>query len=454
MNLFDLAYGLGIGVTAPAWLLVPKWRRKVFEARRNRMAHEPGRQTSHPAVMIHAVSVGELNATPAMVSMLEQARPELRFIISTTTQTGFDRANELYGNNPKISVIRFPIDFSAAVRRLLDSQRPTAIVLLELEVWPNFMRACAHHEIPVILVNGRLTRGSYRGYRMIGPISKPMFRQLAAVCAQEQLYADRFEKLGAVADHVRVTGAMKFDTAQIADRIAGDEQLAKEVGLRPGTETVWVCGSTGPGEEPIVLDAYGELLKTRAGLRLVIVPRKPERFDEVAELIRSRGYMLIRRSTNRGSKLQTQEPTVAKADAPPIVLGDTMGELRKFYSLGDVIFVGRTLVDLGQKQHGSDMIEPAALAKPVIVGPFTGNFTEVMNRFREAAAMREVHPAKEAPAQQLLRDAVMEILTSPDKGAAMGRAAQEVVRNNQGATARNVETILTYLVSPVRAGRS
>ena len=337
MNLFDLGYGLGIGLSSPVWLAVPKWRRKVLEARANRMAHDPGRQTSHPAVMIHAVSLGEINATVELVRLMEQARPDLRFVISSTTQVGFEQAQKLYGQNPKATVIRFPLDFSSAVNRLLDAQRPTAVVLMELEVWPNFTKACAHHEIPVVVFNARLTYKSYRNYRLAFPLTKPTFRRLSYVCAQDQEYADRFIKLGVAPDRVRVTGTMKFDTAQVASQIPGADQLATEVGLRPQKEKIWVCGSTGPGEEQIVLDAYADLLRSYPGLRLAIVPRKPERFDLVAELIRSRGYMLVRRSQNRGSPVRTEEPSAAKNDAPPVVLGDTMGELRKFYSLADLV---------------------------------------------------------------------------------------------------------------------
>jgi 3-deoxy-D-manno-octulosonic-acid transferase len=407
------------------------------------MGREPGRQTSHPAVMIHAVSVGELNATSSLIQMLAQARPELRFIVSTTTATGWDRAQELYGKDPKVSLIRFPLDFSGAVNRMLDAQRPSAVVLLELEVWPNFTRACARQEIPIILVNGRLTPTSYRNYKLGGALTRAMFHRLMLVCAQEETYARRFIGVGAQPDRVRVTGTMKFDTAQIAQVIPGADELAKNVGLKPGIEKIWVCGSTGPGEEQIVLDVYARLRLTYPGLRLVIVPRKPERFNEVAELIRSRGYPLIRRSEARVKPVSPQ--TESGADQPAVVLGDTMGELRGFYSLADVVFVGRTLVDLGPRQRGSDMIEPAALAKPMVIGPFTDNFAEPVNRLREADGVIEAQPTGDADASQVLYSALAELLAAPDRALEMGRRAQEVVRKNQGATARNVEAVLTFL---------
>jgi 3-deoxy-D-manno-octulosonic-acid transferase len=445
MTAYDVAYSLGLVLGAPYWLLRPSVRKKVLEAFALRMGRERGRQSSHPAVMIHAVSVGELNATTAMVRMLADARPELSFIISTTTSKGWERAEQLYGTDPKVTLVRYPLDFSGAVQRMLSAQRPSAVVLMELEVWPNFMRACAAQEIPVIVANGRLTPGSFKNYRLGALVTRPMFARLSFVGAQEDNYAQRFITLGVPADRVQTTGVMKFDTAQVAARIAGSDELASNVGLKPG-ERIWVCGSTGPGEERIILDAYRKLLATHSDLRLVIVPRKPERFDEVAQLIRDSGFALVRRSQTRESKsaIPNVNPS-SETDARAVILGDTMGELRAFYSLATVVFVGRTLVDLGHSQHGSDMIEPAALAKPVIAGPYTSNFAETMNRFREASAMREVFPSHETSATEVLRSAVDELLISPDAGAEMGRRAQEVVRQNQGATARNVEAILTFL---------
>ncbi len=401
--------------------------------------------------MIHAVSVGELNATSALVRILAENRPDLRFVISTTTKTGWERSKELYGQDEKVSLIRYPIDFSWAVKRVLDAQRPSAVILMELEVWPNFTSACAAQEIPIILANGRLTAKSYRNYRIAAPLTSGMFSRLSLVCAQEQVYADRFIHAGVPQDRVRVTGTMKFDTAQIATRIAAASEIATSVGLKPGSERIIVCGSTGPEEEKIVLDAYAELLRTNPGLRLVLVPRKPERFDEVAELIASRGYEITRRSKVRDNPMKS---SATEGGSAAVVLGDTMGELRAFYSLADVVFVGRTLVDFGASQHGSDMIEPAALGKPVIVGPYTGNFTEVMNRFREAGAIIEIRSDAQTTPSRVLQEAIAELLASPARRNELGQKAQEVVRANQGATARNVEAILGFLPAAQRTNSS
>ncbi len=430
-NLYDILYGAGVALSAPVWLLRTRARKKVLGAFSNRMGHVEPRQGDEPLVLIHAVSLGEINATRKLVDELAGERPELKFVVTSTTDTGYNRGLELYRNNPRVQVVRFPLDFSSAINRLLDAVRPAVVVLMELEVWPNFMKLCESRGIPVILVNGRVTESSFRNYLRVAPVTKRMFSRLATVCAQEQQYAQRFIQMGAPPDRVEITGTMKFDTAQVAQRIAGDDELAGSLGLQVG-EPLWVCGSTGPGEEQVILDVYRELLRDHPELRLAIVPRKPERFDEVAEMISSGGFELVRRS-------QVVAGKAGIISRKAVVLGDTMGELRKFYSLARVVFVGRSLVDLGKKQHGSDMIEPAALAKPVIVGPYTTNFAEAMNAFRACDAMCEVHDA------ETLRQAVEKLLAAPAEAAAMGARAQQVVRQQQGATRRHVEKVLSFL---------
>jgi len=430
-NIYDILYGMGATLSAPFWLLKGKARRKVFSAWQERMGQAEPRVGDAPLVLIHAVSLGEINATRKLVEELAIKRPDLHFVVTSTTETGFNRGLELYRNNPRVRVIRFPLDFSSGIRRLLDAVRPAMAVLMELEVWPNFMAQCQRRQIPVILLNGRVTESSYRNYRRASLFTKLMFSRLAAVCAQEKLYAQRFIEMGVPAERVKVTGTMKFDTAQVASDIDEADELAESLGLKAG-EPLWVCGSTGPGEEQILLEIYASLLRKSPQLRLAIIPRKPERFDEVAEMICAGGFELVRRSDVRDGK-----PGVVSRSA--VILGDTMGELRKFYSLARVVFVGRTLVDLGKKQHGSDMIEPAALAKCVIVGPYTTNFAEVMNAFREGDGIREIADATD------LEQAVESLLASAVAARDMGARAQEVVRQQQGATHRHVEAVLAFL---------
>lgn len=478
INGYDILYGLGLGISAPVWLLMPAARRKVLEALTQRKGHVPTREGEEPAVMIHAVSVGEMNATRAMVDQLRQKRPGLRFLITTTTITGLERAKTLYGNMPEVTVARFPLDFSPWVRRMLLAQRVKMAVLIELELWPNFLKVCRQMGIGVALVNGRITRGSHANFSRGKWLAKKMFGSLAVLCAQDEEYARQFKSLGAPADRVKVTGTMKFDTAQAGTTVAGADELAEAMGLG-GDQPVWVCGSTGPGEEQVILSAYRALLAKHPTLRLVIVPRKPERFDEVAQEIIDAGFGLVRRSgrpvpgrsgragggmpraasdgagTNAAAGSEASGPaTPAEMNrdkpgafppaalshaGPVVVLGDTMGELRKFYAIARVVFVGRTLVDLGAKQHGSDMIEPAALGKPVIVGPFTGNFTDVMRRFRASNAMGEI-----ATTEQLI-ERTDQLLAGADQADAMGQRARQVVIDGQGATSRHVDEILKLL---------
>ncbi len=428
---YDIAYWLGLGVTAPVWLLIPKARRKVFKAFRERDGRvtPPPTVPAVPSVMIHAVSLGEMNATPALVDHLRRRLPELRFVISTTTDVGYDAAVRHYGKQPDVTLIRYPLDYSLAVRRTLDLMQPTVAVLLELEVWPNFVRECEQRNIPVVIANGRISGRSFPSYRRVRFLVAPMFRRLSFVGVQEATYADRFIRLGVPADRVEVTGIMKFDSATLAEQIDGAADLGRSLGLRPGEELIWVCGSTGPGEEEAALRIYASLRSKFPRLRLVIVPRQPGRFDEVADMIRRANLPLLRQS----------RPDAAPADASPVVLGDALGHLRKFYSIADVIFVGRSLVDLGSKQHGSDMIEAAALAKPVVVGPFTGNFAEAMNRLIEADAIRI------AQTESDLGDKLAQLLSDPQAAKGMAQRAQQVVRDQQGATARNAEKILEHL---------
>ena len=418
LNRYDLAYAAGLIASAPAWLPHPKSRDKVLTALGQRMGHVRPRDDGRPCVLIHAVALGEMNATAELAKQLRARRPDLAVVVSVTTETGYARGRQLYPVASGVQLVRWPLDFSPAVNGLLDAVRPTVVVLIEGELWPNFLLRCEQRRIPVVLVNGRVTPSSFRNYRRFRSVTAAMMRRLAAACVQDEGYAQQFRQLGAT--NVTVAGTMKFDTATVADRVDGDEQLAAACGLSPG-EPVWVCGSTGPGEEDIILDAYARLTAADARLRLVIVPRHPQRFDAVAELIRARGLPLFRRSTNSGAG---------------VVLGDTMGELRTFYSLATVVFVGRSLVDLGHRQRGSDLIEPAALGKPVATGPWTHNFADAVRAFRAADAVAQVTDAA------TLAAAVGRWLADPVAARDTGRRAQAVVRQCQGATARHVDVIL------------
>ena len=435
INLYDIVWGLGVGITAPYWYLKPAAREKVRKAFRQRMGRDIETRTGdEPCILIHAVSLGEMNATRALVQKLRDMRPGLRFVISSTTETGYTRGQELYVAAADVELIHYPLDFSSAISRVLDATRPDVVVLMELEVWPNFVKRCQQRGIPVILANGRLTTESYKRYRWGGPVVRTMFGRLTLVCAQDDTYGVRFRDLGVPHHHIVITGTMKFDNANLAPPPNTAFLKASRLGVQVGYEQLWVCGSTGPDEEDIILRVYRSLLKRHTLLRLILVPRHPQRFDEVADIIRDHKFDCVRMTA-----IDAGDQPPPPSAIPPVVLIDKMGVLREFYSIADVVFVGRSLVDLGPRQHGSDMIEPAALGKATLVGPYTSNFADAMIKFRAAQAMYEVAN------EESLEQSVGVLLSTPSEAKLLGRKAVEVVRREQGATARHARVIMQIL---------
>ena len=428
LNAYDLAYYAALGATWPAWAIRRRTREKVRDAFASRVGRARPRKGNNAAVLVHAVSVGELNAARALVDAFQSRRPGLHVIVTTTTTAGDALARERYAGRADVTVLRFPLDLSPAIDRLLDATRPAMVVLMELEVWPNFMRHCADRKIPVVVANGRVTEPSCRKYRLLGPIGAAMFGRLAAAIVQSEAYAERFVAMGVPRERVDVAGTMKFDAAPADAHVDGADALARDLGLDRG-EPLFVAGSTGPGEEAIVLDVYRAMLAAHPSLRLALVPRKPDRFDDVARLIVARGFDCVSRSTTRDDK----------RGRPGVVLIDTMGELRKAYALARVAFVGRTLVDLGPKQHGSDMIEPCALGVPTIVGPFTGNFEEPMRALRAADAIVEVND------ESTLREKVGRLLSDRAASNELGERSRHVVHAGRGALERHLAILLPIL---------
>ncbi|MGB9624439.1 MAG: 3-deoxy-D-manno-octulosonic acid transferase [Phycisphaerae bacterium] len=441
--LLDCAYGIAGLACLP--LLV--YQRFVLGKRRGgwrqRFGRLPPRKAGPPCIWIHAVSLGETNATRGIVEAIRKELPDREVVISTTTDTGYARAKELY---PDLYVFRYPLDFSWVVRRVLDTIRPAVIVLMELEVWPNLVLLASDRGIAVAVANGRLTEErTMRRFRkpVVRRLARRMFGRLAWVGAQNATYAERFRELGVPADRLHVTGLLKWDTAQVADTLPGTEALRTATGIAvrgPHTPDgdrpfLWVCGQTGPGEEEVVLDAYRLLRERWPAMQLAVIPRKPERFDEVARLIAKQGWSYVRRSEH-------PDGAGPPAGRPDVILGDTMGELRKFYCLADVVFVGRSLVPMG----GSDVVEVAALARPIIVGPHTENFADSVAELRAAGAIVVCPTGADDPAAaRTLAELVAGLLTGEAAGA-MGLAARRVVQENQGVTQRTV-TALVDLVN-------
>jgi 3-deoxy-D-manno-octulosonic-acid transferase len=388
----------------------------------------------HPdkrCIWLHAVSVGEVNAAKTLLNSIEERFGDFEIVVSTTTDTGFARASALSGE--KWSVSYFPFDFSLVMTRAFRRIHPTLCLLMELEVWPNFIHTAHRRSVPTVVVNGRISDKSFARYRRVKHLTRCFFGQIDLALAQTQEYADRFEELGCPPDHVVVTGSLKYDTAQIVDRVDGADVLAKQLGLE--STRLWVAGGTGDEEEKLILDVYKQLIEhpSLADLRLVVVPRKPERFNEVANLIRQAGFHLIRYSERKG----VREPIINHQSSiiNAVVLGDTMGDLRRFYSIATIIFVGRSLVPMG----GSDMMEAAALGKCTMFGPHTFNFRQTVDALLARQGAVQVNDTRE------LLAAMEKCLSDPPYAQAIARNGREIIKKNQGATAKTLEHIVTLL---------
>lgn len=391
-----------------------------------RMGKLARKHSDKPCIWIHAVSVGEVNATRTLVAALTRQLPDCEVVISATTDTGLARAQTLYG--AAHAVFYFPFDLSWVMARAFKKLRPAAVLLMELEVWPNMAAIAQAQNVPLLVVNGRLSDKSFPKYQKIRFLIAPMFKRVTGVLAQTDEYAQRFIALGCDSGKVRVTNSLKYDTAQTDGTVEGADVLAAQVNL--GTEGLWLAGGTGPGEEKIVLDVF-KLLKAEnalGDLRLAIVPRKPERFDEVAALIDAAGFGYVRYSELK----HADRPVSGK---PTVILGDTMGDLKKFYSLATVVFVGRTLVPMG----GSDMMEPTALGKCTLFGPHTFNFKQTVE------ALRTGQGAIEVTDQTQLAEQVRRCLTDAAFAAQIARNGQCVIRQNQGATQKTVNAVTSVL---------
>lgn len=375
-------------------------------------------ESSKETIWLHAVSVGETLAAVPLVKALQEKYPERRLLITCMTPTGSERITAAFGDSVDHSYA--PYDTPGAVARFLQRVQPKMLIIMETELWPNTVAACYKRQIPVILANGRLSEKSARGYARVSKLSGPMVAQLTAVAAQHGDDGGRFTALGLPAEKLHITGNIKFDLELNAQIRQSAEALRQQWGgahQRP----ILLAASTHRGEDEIILHAFNLIKQSVNNALLVLVPRHPERFNQVGDLCLDAGYSLARRSNNDST------------DNADILLGDTMGELMTFFGACDIAFIGGSLVANG----GHNMIEPAAWGKPTLSGLSVFNFAEVSRLLAEAGGLSLVEDAA------VLAETVIELIQNRQQARQMGQSAQQVAEANRGA----LERLLTVIDS-------
>jgi 3-deoxy-D-manno-octulosonic-acid transferase len=379
-------------------------------------------------IWIQACSIGEMRVALALIGHLRKLRPDLPVALTTTTTTGMALAQK--SAPPDVMVLYFPVDFYPCALRALRLLQPQILLIVETDVWPTLVLTARRSGIPVGIVNGRMSEKSFRGYRRLGFISRAIYREFNLVCAQGPMDAQRYARLGVRAAAVRITGSLKFDEAQNAGANPGEARRFLAACGADSARPVWVCGSTFPGEEEIVFRTLHKLRGAFPALFLVVAPRHPERAPKVMSIARRCGINLA---------LRTEAP---QSGVDGILL-NSAGELKSFYGLATVIFVGKSLRGRG----GQNLIEAAATGAPVLFGPAMQNFEAAAEKFIQAGGAIQVRDENEMEAR------LHELLASPDRRNQIAERARDVIQTSSGATARTCSAILEILAQAAACGR-
>lgn len=408
-------YTLVFYLVQPLVLARLLWRSLKAPAYRERMAERYGfyrgrRPSQRQCIWVHAVSVGETIASVPLIKQLAARYPEFDLVVTTTTPTGAERVQALLGDS--VSHVYAPYDLPGALRRFLRQFQPQLLVIIETELWPNMIHTCRRSAVPVILANGRLSARSAAGYARVASLSRPMLQQLSAAAVQTAVEAQRFIDLGLPAERAVVTGNMKFDMPlDQADR----DKAKNWRQLWAAGRSVWIAASTHEGEDAIVLAAHAALLRQFPDLLLILVPRHPERFAEVAQQCRSEGFSCHQLSA--GAQLPA---------GCSVLVGDTMGDLLGLYGAADMAFVGGSLVPRG----GHNLLEPALWALPVLAGPHLFNFQEIAQLLEQAGGLVST------PDASSLERVIASLLADAGEREKVGHKAYAVVEQNRGALQR------------------
>lgn len=412
--------------------------------RRRKVLHKAGVRDAPDVKLVwfHAVSVGEVNLLRPLLKRIREVRPQWVCVVSTTSQTGMNLAEKLFGND--YSVFYCPLDFSWAVSKSVQRLKPDLLVLAEQELWPNLIDTAHQNGVKTAIINGRFSESGYKKYLWVRPFVTPMLRQLNAVAVQSETYAGWFRHLGASADTIRITGSMKFDGVR-SDRNNPDTQRFRKLAGITDEDIVFLAGSTQAPEEQFALECYENLKTEFPQLRLILVPRHPERFDDVAKILNEKSVLWQRRSAlNPPEKTLDESVCVREGDCshknvqPRILLVDSVGELGAWWGTAHVAFVGGSMGSRG----GQNMLEPAAYGAAVSFGPNTKNFRDITDLLLREEAAQVVND------QQEMQTFVRRCLEETAFAQHLGQRAQELVQRHTGATQRTLEMLETLWNEP------
>jgi 3-deoxy-D-manno-octulosonic-acid transferase len=418
---FRLLYSALLYLVAPLALVATALRGLRDPSYRDRLGERLGftaLRFATPPIWIHAVSVGEVQAAAVLVRALAQRYPQHPILVTTATPSGAQRVRALFADSVRHAYL--PYDLPAAVRRFLARTTPVLAIVMEREIWPNLFRACFERRIPILLASARISERSGERHRRFAGLFREALGCDVTIAAQTAADAERFRAIGISAAALHVTGNVKFDFEVPEEARRTGAHIRAELGSRP----VWIAGSTHEREEDIVLDAHERVRAARNDALLLLVPRHPNRFDAVKSWLRSRNVRFVTRSAREAIGADTS-----------VLLVDTLGELLSFYAAANVAFVGGSLVPIG----GHNLLEPAALHRPIIVGPYNFNAADIAASFLESGAALRVESATELAA------AVLDLLTSAARRDEMIARAHAILQSNRGALAR-VLTLIEKLL--------
>jgi 3-deoxy-D-manno-octulosonic-acid transferase len=418
-------------ISSPYWLIQMTRHGKYRAGLRERLGGVPDRlrtASPQPTIWVHAVSVGEVLAVSGLISELQTRHPRHRVVVSTTTDTGQKLARKRFGDD---NVFYFPLDLPFAVRRYLSVLKPQLIIVAETEFWPNFFRIAKPSGARIAVVNARISDRSFPGYLRISGWIRRVLANVDLFLTQTEQDRARLLAIGAPPDHVFVTGNLKFDVdpPPAPPVVAGLRRVFQQTGAGP----ILVCGSTVEGEESLLMQAFQNILASHPKTVMLLAPRHPERFPEVAKLLESLGTRFWRRSLWNGEPI-----------SGGVMLVDTIGELAALYALGDIAFVGGSLVPRG----GHNIIEPAQYGVAIVVGNHTENFRDIVGLFQSQNAVRIVGPAE-------LPLVFLELISDPTERKNLGQRALETLHSQRGATHRTLQALERLLsVEPVASAHT